>query len=313
MIRYFFGEDTRTARAEITAYANKSHAQVRFVDEDDIKKSSIESVFDSAKGSLFGASFLVFRDPLAYSEPIRTQILDYLTPERMKADSIFWQRGGVDARSAMHKFLKKNAGVEQFPAIGDIRQGVQWVRAYMQEDGMQSDAMHQDAIMLLLQRVGFDTYALVSELQKLAAYKDVITKEDVEKIVPERSGAVASAFPLLEAITAKRPAIATGILQKMIEDGASERFIASMIAYQFRLFLAVRIGIDGSESASVISKQSKLHPIAVQKAMPMVRRLSIPAIQDALVRIAGVERSMNSNKTMDPRSIVTMLVVSLAS
>ena len=313
MIRYFFGEDTRTARAKIAAYANKSHAQVRFVDEDDIKDSPIETIFDSAKGSLFGVSLLVFRDPLSYSEAVRTQIIDYCTPENMKGDSIFWQRGGADARSVVHKFLKKNAEVEQFPAIGDIQQGVRWIQDYVKEEGLEGDVIERDAMIALVQRVGFDTYALASELQKLLAYKEVITKDDVENIVPERSSAVSSAFPLLEAITAKKPTIATNILQSMISDGASERFITSMIAYQFRLFLAVRMGIDSNESASIISKQSKLHPIAVQKAMPIVRRLSVPTIQDALVRIAGVERSMNSNKTMDPRSIVTMLVISLAS
>ncbi|MCE9643196.1 MAG: hypothetical protein K8Q97_02595 [Candidatus Andersenbacteria bacterium] len=313
MIRYFFGEDTRTARAKIAAYANKSHAQVRFVDEDDMRNSPIEAIFDSAKGSLFGVSLLVFRDPLSYSEAVRTQIIEYCTPENMKGDSIFWQRGGADARSAVHKFLKKNAEVEQFPAIGDIQQGVRWIQNYIKEGGMKDDAIEQDAMISLVQRVGFDTYALASELQKLVAYKEVVTKDDVESIVPERSSAVPSAFPLLEAITAKKPIIATNILQSMIAGGASERFITSMIAYQFRLFLAVRMGIDNNESASVISKQSKFHPIAVQKATPIVRRLSVPVIQDALVRIAGVERSMNSNKTMDPRSIVTMLVIGLAS
>lgn len=313
MIRYFFGEDTRTARAKITAYALQAHAQIRFVDEDDIKASSVESLFDSAGSSLFGASLLILRDPLLYAESIRTQILQYYTPENMKRDAIFWQRGSADARSAVHKFLKKHAEVEEFSAIGDTAQGVQWVGRYLQETGALPDAMQRDAVISLLQRVGFDMHALASELQKLLAYKDKITTEDVIKMVPERSNAVSSAFPLLEAITAKKSTVATTILQAMITDGASERFITSMIAYQFRLFLTVRMGIERNSDVTNIAKQSKMHPIAIQKALPIARRLSIPAIQDALVRIAGVERSMNSNKTMDPRSIVTMLVVSLAS
>lgn len=313
MIRYFFGEDTRTARVKITAYAHQAHAQIRFVDEADITGSSIESIFDNAASSLFGASLVILRDPLSYSESIRTQIIEYCTPKNIKGETIFWQRGSADARSAVHKFLKKHADVEQFPEIKDVPFAVQWVGKYMQEVGANPEAIQHDAIISLLQRVGFDTHALASELQKLLAYKEIITKEDILHIVPERNNAVSSAFPLLEAITAKKATVATTILQTMITDGASERFITSMIAYQFRLFLAVRMGIERNDDIASISKQSKMHPIAIQKALPIARRLSIPVIQDALVRIAGVERSMNSNKTMDPRSIVTMLVVSLAS
>ena len=84
-----------------------------------------------------------------------------------------------------------------------------------------------------------------------------------------------------------------------------------MIAYQYRLLLAIRMGMDQRIDAAHISRVAKLHPIAVQKAGSLARRFSMSAIQEALVRIAGTERAMNSNKTMDARSIVTMLVSSL--
>ena len=123
----------------------------------------------------------------------------------------------------------------------------------------------------------------------------------------------ASAFPLLEAISVKNSKASIGLLHTMIASGSSERFILSMIAYQYRLLLAIRMGIDQNMNSINISKLSKLHPIAIQKTMPIARRFSVPAIQDALLRIAGTERSMNTKKTMDERSIVTMLISSLTA
>ncbi|MEO6077416.1 MAG: DNA polymerase III subunit delta [Candidatus Andersenbacteria bacterium] len=311
MVEYFFGEDTRGARTHIAQHAHTAHADVVFIDEEDIKISSVESVFDKAQNSLFGKTTLILRDPLDYSQAIREDILSRFETLPAHADIIFWQRGNPDARSALHKFLSKHAAVKKFPAITTPQQGLAWIEAYI-KNNYSNIVMSGDAMLLLLEITGFDTYTLASELDKLCAYKINIQKNDVESIVPERTGAILNAFPLLEAITAKNKKSSLKILNAMLETGASERFITSMIAYQFRLFLAVRMGVENGNPASV-AKLSKMHPIAIQKATPIVRRLSLSVIHDALARIASVERSMNSNNTMDDKSIVTMLVTGLSS
>ncbi len=315
MVRYFFGEDIVTARERIAALAQSMQAQLRFVDEKDILDASLEEITDHAKGSLFGISILIFRDPISYTDHIREKFAEYIASSD-SAELLFWERGNPDARSSLHKLLKKNAEVEQFQNIADMQQGLKWIMSYIATHVNSADAhvtMSRDAMMLLLQRVGFDTFSLTSELQKLLAYTVSISREDVDRIVPERLVGESSAFPLLDAISVKNNKAAIGLLNKMIASGASERFILSMIAYQYRLLLAIRIGIEQSMDPMQISKLSKLHPIAIQKTLPIARRLSLSAIHDSLLRIVGTERSMNTNTTMDPRSIVTMLVSSLTT
>ena len=289
--------------------AHELHAQIRFVDESDIHAASVEGVIDNARGSLFSKMLVVFRDPISYSEQSREQLAAHYSSS---ADIVFWERGNPDARILLHKLLKKHANVMQFQKLTSMDQGAAWVAAYLREHAdTDSASMSRDAMLLLLQRVGFDTFALASELQKLLAYHVPISRADVENIVPERMAGEASAFPLLDAISVKNSKAAIAQLQSMITSGASERFIISMIAYQYRLLLAIRMGMDQRIDAAHISRVAKLHPIAVQKAGSLARRFSMSAIQEALVRIAGTERAMNSNKTMDARSIVTMLVSSL--
>ncbi|HSX25338.1 MAG TPA: hypothetical protein VLG69_05210 [Candidatus Andersenbacteria bacterium] len=313
MIRYFFGEDVLTTRGRITALAQSLQAQLRFVDESNILSSSLEVIVDQAKGSLFGKALLIFRDPLSYHQDIRDQLVEYVESSH-SGEIIFWERGNPDARSSLHKLFKKSAEVEQFQNITDIQQGLKWITKYISEHRDNTDTMiSRDAAMLLLQRVGFDTFSLASEIQKLLAYHIPISREDVENIVPERALDAVSAFPLLDAISVKNSKAAIALLVRMIAGGASERFILSMIAYQYRLLLAVRIGLDERMDSMQIAKLSKLHPIAIQKTIPLAKRFSLSAIHDALLRIAGTERSMNTNKTMDDRSIVTMLVSSLTA
>lgn len=119
-----------------------------------------------------------------------------------------------------------------------------------------------------------------------------------------------SAFPLLQAIVAKRQQDAVRMVAALIAGGSSERFILSMLAYQFRLFLAVRIGRERGADVSTIHRATTFHPVAIQKAMPHASRMSLPAIEDALVRIGITEKTINAS-SMDPRSMVTMLVMAL--
>lgn len=120
-----------------------------------------------------------------------------------------------------------------------------------------------------------------------------------------------SAFPLLQAIVAKKQQDAVRILTALIASGSSERFILSLLAYQFRLFLAVRIGRERGADVSTIHRATTFHPVAIQKAMPHASRMSLTAIEDALVRIGTTEKTINTS-SMDPRSMVTMLVMALS-
>lgn len=302
MIRYFFGDDTIMARGRIAELAKQENAQIRFVDKEDVGQQSLQSLLDSSHNSLFGKIVVVLRDVSTFPEDIRAQVLELAEKGETTGEIIAWDAAMPDARLSFTKKIKKIAYSEAFLQPKDEAGMVAWAAT--------RTTLSPAVLAEIVKRVGQDVHALASEIAKCSVL-DSVTLHDIAQIVPERGQQDVSAFPLLEAIVAKRQKDAVRILGTLIDSGSSERFILSILAYQFRLFLAVRIGREKGADVSVIHRATAFHPVAIQKAMPVVSRISLASITDALVRIGSTEKTINTS-SMDPRSMVTMLVIALA-
>ncbi len=309
MIRYFFGGDTITARGRIDALATQRNAQIRFIDAEDLGEKSLESLFDASHNSLFGKTIVVLRHVSAFPEEIRSQLLGLIERGELAHDVIAWDCTMPDARLTFTKKIKKTAACESFLQPNDEQDMATWAAGYAKNQ--YSDAIFSPAaIAEIVKRVGQDVNAVASEIAKCSVATP-LSVADIARLVPDRGVQDTSAFPLLEAIVARRSQDAVRILGNLIDGGSSERFVLSMLAYQFRLFLAVRIGRGKNMDVSGIHRATGFHPVAIQKAMPAVSRMSLFAITDALTRINATEKTINTS-SMDPQSMVTMLVLSLA-
>lgn len=309
MIQYFFGDDTIMARGRIAALATQKNAQIRFIDAEDVGEQSLESLFDASHQSLFGNTIVVLRDISTFPEEIRNQLLEIAQKGDLTHDVVAWDRTLPDARLTFTKKIKKTAHCESFLQPKDERGMVTWAQEYSKALG--TDTSLSPAILTeIVRRVGYDVSVVASEVAKCSVL-DTVTIADITRFVPECAFQETSAFPLLEAIVAKRNKDAMRILNSFIDSGSSERFVLSMLAYQFRLFLAVKIGREQGADVVTIHRATGFHPVAIQKAMPAVSRMSLAVITEALVRIGATEKTINAGG-MDERSMVTMLVVSLS-
>ena len=307
MIEYIFGDDTLTGRGVIKEKARALRANIRWVEKEDIERGSVESILDSAQGSLLGAIIVVFRDPSTYSEDVQEIILKKIE-QSAPGNVVLWDPL-VDRRLGFYKKIKKLTSISEYNQPKKDDDMVRWTSLYIKE--YRKDLrMDIQAIRELVRRVGCDVWGVASELDKLSAISQSIEIADVVRIVPQREHAYESAFPLLEAIAQKRSQRAIAILADMQKEGATERFILAMLTYQFRLFLAVRMGKDSRFSVDDIHKKTGLHPVAIQKAMAIASTLSTAVILDILARVAAAEKSLITT-TMDGRSIVTMLILGL--
>jgi len=301
MIQYFFGDDTFTARKRIHEQAAGISAPVRWVDKEDGERESIESLFDAGTGSLLGSVVVVIQDPSLYCEEVRDRILAKCEGS-YTGNVLLWDRV-VDKRLAFHKKIKQLVSTTEMlqPTTEDAMAG--WVASYAPD-------ISRDVILELVARVGCDIWATVSEIEKLRVLPHPLEVSDVVRIVAQRETSYTSAFPLLDAIVRKQRSAAVSILGEMLSIGSSERFILAMLSYQFRLFLYCKVGKDAGESMVTIHEKTGMHSIAIQKAMPMVSRLSVSVISEILGKIAATEKSLITT-TMDDRSIVTMLIIGL--
>ncbi|MDA1168929.1 MAG: hypothetical protein O3A36_01165 [bacterium] len=301
MIEYIFGDDTFTARKKIHEQARSNSAAIRFVDKENIQSDSLEDIFNFAKGSLFGNVLLVIEDPSLFPEDVRERILEYC--EKTKTGNIILWDKGVDKRLTFYKKIKQLVSSQELQQPKSEDAMTAWIMKYAPE-------ISRDVSREVVSRIGFDVWAGANEADKLRALPHAVQVSDIIEFVAQRDTAFATAFPLLDAIVRKQQVLAIRLLTEMLDDGASERFILAMLAYQFRLFLAVRMGKDSGQAVESIHQKTGFHPIAIQKAMQGASRLSVATISEIMSRISMVEKSLITT-TMDPRSIVTMLIVGL--
>ncbi len=309
MIQYFFGDDAITARGRIAALAEKERAKIRFVDTEDMGRVSLQSLLDSSRNSLFGNTIVVLRDVSTFPEDVRSELIELAEQGALSYELIAWDRCMPDARLTFTKKIKKVAHCEAFMQPKDPHSMLVWATEYVKREHAHA-AFAPGVLAEIVRLVGQDVGAVASEVDKCSVITPLIA-DDVARIVPERAEQDTSAFPLLDAIVSHRAKDALRILENLMGGGASERFVLSMLAYQFRLFLAARIGREKNADVSAIHRATGFHPIAIGKAMPVVSRMQLAVITDALSRIGATEKTINTS-SMDPRSMLTMLVVALA-
>lgn len=308
MIEYLFGNDTFTGRKIIDTKARSARACVRWVDRDEAEGTPLEYLMDLGKGSLLGNVVVVLRDPSSYSEDVREALLA-VSEAPYSGAMILWDTV-FDARTSFHKRMKRLRDAQGLYQPRSEEDMVRFTLAYAREQGGDIAAISPQVIYAVVHRTGLDVWAIVQELHKISVLSPDTLARDVESIVPERETSSESAFPLLQAIVSKQKSSAIAILQDMVTGGASEEFILAMLAYQFRLFLAISMGRAVGISMEAVHKKTNLHQHAIAKAAPFASRLSVTAIGDILAKISAAQRSVHT-KSMDGQSIVTMLIIGL--
>lgn len=308
MIAYLFGDDTFTGRNIITQRALSSRAQIRWVDREEAEKTPVENLMDAGKGSLLGNVIVVMRNPSSYPEDVRDALLESCDAS-YTGNVILWDTE-FDARTSFHKRMRRLSDSQGVYQPRDEREMAHWALRYAQDQEGDLAKIAPQIIRAIVRKVGLDVWAIVQELHKLEVLPLETLSSEVDNIVPDRDSGFESAFPLLQAIVSKQKHTALSVLRNMFVSGASEEFILAMLSYQFRLFLAIRMGKDAGESFSAVHQKTNLHPTAIAKAAPFVARLSVSAIGEVLAKIAAAEKSLHT-KSMDGQSIVTMLIIGL--
>jgi DNA polymerase III subunit delta len=149
-------------------------------------------------------------------------------------------------------------------------------------------------------RVGFDKFRLVSELEKLLVVDDTVTAEHIERHIPA-ADAQAQVFALVDAIAAGKPSRSVQMMEALLQSGESEFYILSMVAWQFRVLHMIQTG-----------QSQKLNPYVVQKNQATARRFSSSDTLNILTKIAATDFAIKQGK-VDARTGLVMLVTGLVN
>lgn len=298
MVKYFFGEDTYAARQAIEALGREKNATIRWLTKDELLQRPL-SEWIGQRQSLFGTELVVLKDAATLPKAVQDGIVELLK-DADTLELVIWDRGTPDKRTVLFKRCKPYAQECLYASEPAITQQL------IAEAKKEGRALEPSAATTLIERVGKDGWRLRAELAKLVLRSNHITQEEVIVAV-DADAAEANIFNLLEALSGIDRATPLRHLEELLQQGHSELYIISMLAYQFRTLLRIQRAHASGLSASAVARELKLHPFVVEKSMRHLTRFSGAQLLDILTRVLATDFAIKQGK-IDPRTGLLMLV-----
>jgi len=300
---YYYGEDTYGARQAIDVLAREEGTRIRWLDRDDLEEHAPAEWISRGSQGLFGREMLVARDVSNLPVGLQDDLLKALAAAP-RTLCLLWDRGRVDKRSKLYRAVKSLA--REFRLL-EPSVVVQWLQ---EEAARRGGKVTDDAAQVLVERVGVDRWRLISELEKLLIVSDEVTRESVVSSVPVAPSA--EIFTVLDSLVRGDKARVVGGVKLLLQEGNNECYILSMLAYQFRTLLTIRIGIDQGQSEGEIVRSGPLKPYSVSKNFRHAQGLSRSYLRAALAKILATDFAIRQGR-VQARTGLLMLVIGLVT
>lgn len=187
---------------------------------------------------------------------------------------------------------KKNV-VKKIEPLADSRLA-EWVK---KEFAIRNCSIKADGLKRLLELAGTDTWKLINEIDKLAAYKHgtEITLADTSIIAPEKIEN--NIFNFIDAFCSGKRGEALVLLYKELHTDSDPYQILGAITYQVRNMLIVKDLASQGLSAYEISKKAAIHPFVVKKITAGLSKFSLDKLKLIHKKIIDIEIASKTGKT----------------
>jgi DNA polymerase-3 subunit delta len=203
---------------------------------------------------------------------------------------------------------KLEDGYVQSFDLPDAARLARWVVHRAQEKGAE---ITRPAAALLVANVGPKLRQLDQELAKLAGWTNwqrPIEEDDVRQLVG--TSYESNIFELVDALGMRQGQRAIRQLQRLVEDGANELYLLTMVARQVRLILAVkelaeeeRLGADEIRRRLHIS-----HSFIVDKLQRQARFFTLGELEQLLARLLEIDQAIKTGKMEGLLALELLLV-----
>ena len=213
---------------------------------------------------------------------------------------------GKSKNSAKQLFeiLKKQPYVFEFRELKE-RNLERWIQDYVKRLG---GSIEENATRELSKRVGSNLWKMSNELHKLVNLKNrkVITVDDVNKHV--KGTFEDNIFALTDSIAGKDTKRALELLSESVGNGASEIYILTMMARQFRILLQLKSAMESSRAnAKQIASNFGIHPYVAQKTMAMAGRYSVNQLKDSYAKLVTIDEKIK-NGHPNPQLLLNLFI-----
>lgn len=314
MLVFLYGQDTYRSKEEMRKMIEENKkSNPGWLDFIRIDASDKEiEVFKELRQttdtvSMFSQKKLVIiEDVFSLNQESQDEILEFLKKEKIEGNKditiIFWAEE-VDIKNdpaspagGLFKYLKSKAESKEFKLL----QGAQlkkWIRDSAEE---QKGSIDISAIERLIEWIGNDLWRMSNEISKLLAYNKAIKLANIELLIkPEID---LNIFQIVDAIGYKNKAKTLSLFNQHIENGESEYYLLSMIAYQIRNLIKAK-------SVKDIALLG-LHPFVARKTKQQVENFNFEELKKIYHQLMIIDFESKLGKT-DITSALELFLVNL--
>lgn len=205
----------------------------------------------------------------------RDGVRAYLPQVPETTDLLFIEGDDFDKRSPIFTYLKKEAVVREFQPY----QGAELMRWLLDRAQRRERKLLPEAAQLVIDFAGNNCRALLSEVDKLAAYAapgEPITAAMVQLLVADARET--SIFTFIDMLSARRLGPALQLVRSLLDDGEAPTYLLFMIGRQVRLLLQIAELSKSRMRPDAIAVELGQKPFVVRKAMDIVSRFSGPEL-----------------------------------
>ena len=183
-----------------------------------------------------------------------------------------------------------------------------WLKKEIANKGSQIEPA---AVKKLILFVGADLWRLANETDKLASYKagKLIIVQDVDSLVGAE--VVSDIFKTVDALGQRQKALAFKLLHQHLEQGESEIYLFSMLAYQFRNLLLVKDQLERGAQFNALAAKLKIHPFVLRKSFDQAKNFSLSALKKIYSRLAEIDIQIKSGR-IEPRVALDLVAQEIA-
>ena len=221
--------------------------------------------------------------------------------ELSKAEHIIFlvERKKVKEKDPLFLALKNNGKVQEFAFLTGKK-----LEAFAKEQiAFSGSVISDEALGVLLNQTKNNTWLLFNELQKLAAFQKEITKKDIDILA--KPNIEIEIFKTIDAILTANKREALGALQRYFDSQESLFYLLSMLAFQARNLLLVKL----AQTQSNIQPQAlNMHPFVFKKASLVVRNVPLVKLQDLMKKIFLADLEIKTGLKSPEQSIKSLAV-----
>jgi DNA polymerase-3 subunit delta len=309
MIIFLYGEDEFRSQEKLGEIRKKfleknssgpGPSSFDFGEDKNIQLSQIKEAFNSK--SLFGEKQLIIVKNLLSEAPknITQGILIFLKSLKDIAEDknsviVFWEKGKINEKSELFKFLIKNSKSQKFGVLSGVKLS-QWIFFKLHEANDKVSLSPKAAEKLAAYANG-DLFNLSNEILKLASFKNsgAISEEDIELLVKEKVST--NIFEAIEALSSGNKKTALKLFHDQLQKGEDPLYILAMYVYQFRNFLKVgEYYFEGERNSEALSRKTGIHPFVARKILGQIHRFSLDKLKDIHKRLQKIDERAKTGK-----------------